>query len=118
MKVYVVSLEWNQPSSEVTGDPGLVGVYATREAADRAAAGERKEHDENGEQVYGYTMGEGVYCPVCGEREPCYDAACVASNEDGAFCDQCGAEAKDTGSCDNDHDEWTIDVHVTEMEVL
>lgn len=60
--VWVVVLEWNQPPAEATGDPGLVGVYHSKESADRAADAERKRFDAQGQFVY--PSGK---CMVCGE---------------------------------------------------
>lgn len=42
---------------------------------------------------------------------------CPCGNDNPLWCDGCGAELKEDGTCDNDHDEWDIDVHVTEHEV-
>lgn len=114
MTVWIVSLEWNQPPSEVTGDTGICGVFTTKEAAEAAAAAERKEYDEDGDSVYQFSMRDDHYCGWCGEETcQCHDR----EYDDAEFCTACGAELKDTGSCDNDHDEWDIDVHVTEHEV-
>lgn len=98
MTVWVVIIEWNQPPSEVTGDPGLVGVYATQASAEAAKLAEQKRFDAEGQMVYQYTNHAGSHCGACGDPTD-------------------GAELKDTGSCDNDHDEWDIDVHVREAQV-
>jgi hypothetical protein len=118
VKVYIVSLEWNAPPAEVTGDPGLVGAYARKAQADRAAEVERQRLDKEGQQVYAYSMRAGRYCGACGEddRVPGAHALCSDTSEP-EFCDRCGAEYTEIGTCDNDHDEWTIDVHVSELEV-
>lgn len=113
--VWVVSLEWNRAPSEVTGDTGIVGVYATEAAARFAQEATRCEFDNDGQCVYQYTMREGRYCSSCGEKPEHSDLGCT--HADPTFCDQCGAELKATGDCDNDHDEWDIDVHCTEMVV-
>lgn len=120
--LWIVSLEWNTPPSEVTGDTGIVGLYATEAGALAAAAAERANYDQQGQQVYQYSQIQGAYCSTCGEANP-RDAAgrpqqqpCSVGDED-KWCDHCGAELTDSGSCNNDHDEWDIDVHVTSHQV-
>ena len=115
MTVWIVALEWNQPPCEVTGDPGLVGAYWTQADAERVAAATRRQWDAAGEQVYEYSMREGRYCIACGVADTVADHHCEDQGE--SFCDQCGAELSEVGTCDNDHDEWTIDVHVRELTV-
>ena len=116
MTVWVVSYEWNTtPPSEWTGDTGIVGVFETKDLAERAAMEARTEQHDAGRTVYQFSMREGRVCSTCGDEEPAH--VCPNPDGDDAFCDQCGAELKDTGSCDNDHDEWDLDVHVTEHEV-
>jgi hypothetical protein len=121
MTVWIVSLEWNQPKSEVTGDTGIVGVFVDEDTARVAQQAERAELAEAGEVVYQYSIGDGVYCAACGERE--LDARgfqhwCECDPDTEAeFCVQCGAELNDRLSCDNDHAEWDVDVHCTEHTV-
>lgn len=120
MSVFVVTIEWERPSSEVTGDPGICGVFLTRSAADLDAYAERKSYDEAGETVANYSMVEGRYCGNCGEQikySPVTKVCQCSGAGEESFCDCCGAELNDNGECDNDHDEWTIDIHVTECEV-
>lgn len=123
MTVYVVSLEWNHPPSEVTGDSGIEGVYATRALAEAAAATTRRQFEQDGSTVYRFSMAEGRYCAICGElraveADPYLQAGCSCDEGDEEFCDQCGAELTDHKTCHNDHDEWDIDVHVTEHDVI
>jgi hypothetical protein len=121
MNVWIVSLEWNRPPSEVTGDTGIVGVFADEDSARVAQHAERAELDEAGEVVYQYSIGDGVFCVACGERE--IDERGIAHtctalpDHPEEFCAQCGAELNDRLSCDNDHAEWDIDVHCTAYEV-
>lgn len=115
MSVWIVSVEWNFPALEVTGAPGICGVYSTSEAAEIRAAAERKSYDEDGQQVHAFSMADGRYCGACGElTKECH---CSGAAERTAFCHQCGAETNANESCDNDHDEWDIDVHVTEHQI-
>ena len=119
MYVWVVILEWNQPPSEVTGDPGLVGVYYDAKSARLARLEQQKAFDEQGQTVYEYTNAPGRYCCHCGELDAEHeDKLCpyAKDDEDGDFCSYCGAELKDTGSCDNDHDAWDIDVHIRKVK--
>lgn len=122
MTVYVVSLEWNFPPSEVTGDSGIVGVFATQALADAAAVKERREFEQNGDKVFGFTMAEGRYCGICGELRALNTdpdvQGCSCDEGEAVCCDQCGADLNERGSCDVDHDEWDIDVHVTEHQVV
>lgn len=57
-------------------------------------------------------MREGRYCASCGD-ETRHECTYVGEH----FCDYCGAELNGHGTCDNDHDDWDVDVHVTEHEV-
>jgi hypothetical protein len=125
MVVYIVSLEWNDPPSEVTGDTGIVGVFATKAAADAAAVAERQRWSADERvDVYQYDNIEGAFCELCGEPAPRDEAGKPTSCQrqhgpDDAieWCDYCGAELCDSGDCHNDHDDWYIDVHVTKHEV-
>lgn len=79
------------------------------------------EHDER-QNVYEYSMVAGRHCGMCGEHAVQDDGTPhVCANGDKAtdvgFCDHCGAELMDNDTCDNDHDEWAVDVHCTEHEV-
>jgi len=118
MTVWVVSLEWNQAPSDVTGDTGIVGVYATEAAADAARRAEQERLHAADEQVYGYSTGEDCYCPRCGVRWGTGAHRERDCNPDGeeTYCSECGDELGAEG-CDREHDEWTIDVHCTEMIV-
>lgn len=92
MKVYIVSLEWNEPPSESTGDPGIVGVFFSRVAAEAAATEERRKLvTDEGLHVYGY---------------------CLHGDADGELIPTGQCEAEDR-ECNTDHDEWDIDVHIT-----
>lgn len=117
--VWVVIIEWNDPPSEVTGDPGLVGVYATEAGAKAAQLSEQQRFDSEGSNVDGFTMRDGRYCSVCGEDtgDPTHTHD-HGPDAEAEFCDCCGAELTAVGSCDNDHDEWDVDIHVRETEVL
>ncbi len=121
--VWIVSVEWNQPPSEVTGDTGIVGVFADEAKAKIAAATERRNYDDNGTEVFNYSYEDGSYCGECGEAcDRSDDGAllpCKRKHEDTPYqwCEQCGAELTETGSCNNDHDEWEIDIHVTEHTI-
>lgn len=121
MTVWIVSLEWNQPPSEVTGDTGIVGVFATEGQAQKAAAAERLEREQDGSTVYEFSMLAGRHCVSCGEQNVQDDGTPhKCANPDGSdnvFCDYCGAECHANGGCDNDHDNWDIDVHCTEHEI-
>lgn len=119
MKVWIVSHEWNQPPSEVTGDTGIVGVFADEGPAIKAAHAERLELEKNGETVYQFSMLAGRHCLACGQQNMVDGTPhdCDESPETEDFCDYCGAALKEDGTCDNDHDDWTIDVHCTEHEV-
>lgn len=119
MKVWIVSLEWNQPPSEVTGDTGIVGVFADEAKALACRAETQAELEKEGSDIYEYSMWQGRYCSTCGKdlrgwTEPVH--VCDPNGAD-AFCDHCGAELTANGTCDNDHDTWDIDVHCTEHEV-
>lgn len=127
MNVFIVSLEWNDPPSEVTGDTGIEGVFIDKASADARAHSERVtlERDDN-RVVYNFTNRAGRYCAWCG-TEQAYDVAsdsfsactCGAGPDDQeTYCDHCCAELTDTESCLNDHDEWEVDVHVTEHHVV
>lgn len=120
-KVWIVSLEWNQPPSEVTGDTGIVGVFANEATAQAAGHAERFQLDAEGTSVYQFSMCAGRYCSTCGQETEqlgsCVHECTAPDEDDDAFCDHCGAETNDRGSCDNNHDEWDVDVHVTEHEV-
>lgn len=118
-KVWIVSLEWNQPPSEVTGDTGIVGVFEHEGAARQATDAAKAEWEDAGYTVWQFTNREGRYCIGCGEphRTNGKEHTCTASPDAENFCDYCGAELKENGGCDNDHDEWDIDVHCTEHEV-
>ena len=50
---------------------------------------------------------EAKYCPTCGEHEDTTgpDHVCPFADDDPFWCEYCGAELMDTGSCDNDHRE-------------
>ncbi len=119
MKIWIVSLEWNRPPSEVTGDTGIVGVYATEALARASQRETQREFDEDGDQVYRYSMGGDLYCTGCGERATDKEGkphVCQSGFVD-EFCSDCGAELNDNDSCDNDHDDWDIDVHCTEHTI-
>jgi len=119
MTVWTVSLEYNDRApSDVTGDTGILGVYLRQEDAEAAGLAERQQRHDDGQLVWQYSTVPGRYCGACGQEanEPGAHEHCDQEGAD-AFCDMCGAENKETGSCDNDHDEWDIDVHVTEHEV-
>lgn len=94
MIVWIVSLEWNDPPSEVCGDTGIVGVYATEAAAQAAATVERRRIImEDGQRVYGF----------CGHGDGIMTVEA---------CDESGE------ACDDDHDAWDLDVHVTQHTVI
>lgn len=123
--VWIVSTEWNIAPSEVTGETGIIGVFATERAAQLAGAKERAEYDAGGQTVYNYSQDEYAYCAWCGEAckrdelgKP-QECPCEKANDPGAydFCHHCGAELTDSKDCNNDHDEWDIDIHVTEHTV-
>lgn len=122
MTVYIVSLEWNDPPSEVTGETGILGVYATREAAAAAALAERQTLEAEERTVYNFTYHEHRYCAGCGAENaatvdgftPCPEAE---QHDEFHWCEYCGAELTERETCENDHDEWDIDVHVSEHEV-
>lgn len=118
-RVWVVMVEWNIAPSEVTGDPGLVGVYSTAAKAEAAAQAERVDYNEQGQTVHNFTNAPDSHCIGCGQRtEQPGTGVHECSNPDAEeFCGHCGAELKETGSCDNDHDEWDIDLHVREVEI-
>lgn len=122
MTVWIVSLEWNFPPSEVTGDTGIVGVFLTETAARQSQRETQEEFDQQGSAVYGYSYESGRYCIACGEQgtKGAADHACQNAFPADAeeFCDQCGAELGVNNTCDNDHDEWDIDVHCTEHTVV
>lgn len=120
--VWVVSLEWNQPTSEQTGDPGVEGLFFDEQAARDFAHETRADLHTKGHAVINYSHEPGSYCALCGEEQrhatPKAPHRCtVPSEADDAFCDCCGAELTDNGSCDNDHDDWDVDVHVGRYEV-
>lgn len=123
MKVWIVSLEWNTPPSEVTGDTGIVGVYAEEADAQLAGSAERARLHREGQNVYQYSQAAGAWCSGCGQETPRTPLgeplACPneADHDVADWCQYCGAECTDSGDCNNDHDEWDIDVHVTEHEV-
>jgi len=118
--VWVVSLEWNDPPSEVTGETGIVGVFATEAAARVAATAEKRERHDDGQTVWQFSMAPDSHCIACGEAmgplavHVCKNAFPKDAEE---FCDRCGAELGNHNSCDNDHDAWDIDVHVTAHEI-
>ncbi len=116
--IWIVSLEWNDPPSEVTGDTGIVAVFDNKADADACAAAERAHMESECElSVYNYSMREGRFCGWCGEDDA-PDHNCERPDiDEPVYCDHCGAELTETGSCDNDHDEWDIDVHVTEHQI-
>lgn len=120
MTVWIVSLEWNQPPSEVTGDTGICGVFTEEAAALACRAETQAEFENEGSDVYAYSMWQGRYCETCGKdlrgwTEPVH--VCAPSPKT-PYCTTCGSER--TGpddTCDKDHDLWDIDVHCTEHEV-
>lgn len=120
--VWIVSLEWNFPPSEVTGDTGIVKVFAGPDAARLARACQQQEQadlDADGRLVYQFSIKPNRYCIGCGEEAEQHAGGHECANPDAEdFCDQCGAELKESGSCDNDHDEWEIDVHCHEFPVV
>jgi hypothetical protein len=121
--VYVVSVEWNEPPSEVTGDPGIVCVCANEALANEARHAERLSLDSQGHSVYELSNTPGRYCAFCGEPNAVNAdgtfAECKAPENfaDAEWCDCCGAELNHVDECDNDHDEWDVDVHVTPHEL-
>lgn len=116
MQVWIVSLEWNHPPSEVTGDTGIVDVFVGPGAEQAARQRQRQEQEsfDEHEQVYDYSMAPGRYCIACGELT----AVCHCLKSAEAFCDHCGAELNRFNSCDNDHDEWSIDVHCHQFDAI
>lgn len=121
MEVWIVSLEWNHPPSEVTGDTGIVDVFVGSGAEQAARKRQRQEQEsfDEHEQVYEYSMAPGRYCIACGElKAVCLGQGCPNIDPESAeeFCDHCGAELNRFNSCDNDHDEWSIDVHCHKFE--
>lgn len=118
--VFVVSIEWNDPPSEVTGDTGVVAVRATQTSAEAVAMDERRKLEDEGRAVYDYSQVAGRYCAACGfdTYECAADHECNEPDDEAQnFCDHCGAETNSRESCDNDHDAWDVDVHVSEHEV-
>lgn len=121
--VWIVSLEWNQPPSEVTGDTGVVDVFTNEAAARTCQLATQREHDEDGQTVYEFSMVAGRHCVNCGYQDVQDDGTkhvCVNADEtsEGLFCAYCAAECHANGGCDNDHDDWDIDVHCREYSVL
>lgn len=118
MKVWIVSLEWNRPTSELTGDTGIEGVFAEEGPAQVFALKTRRTLEADGRNVYEFSMLAGRHCIGCGELNTVDGKphVCTAPEKDD-FCDQCGAELTDNSTCDNDHEEWDVDVHCTEHEV-
>ncbi len=121
--VWIVSLEWNQPPSEVTGDTGIVDVFFNEDDALKCQLATQWEHDER-QMVYEFSQVAGRHCVSCGEiavDEKGVEHTCkneLADHEDREeFCDYCGAECHANGGCDNDHDNWDIDVHCCEYDV-
>jgi hypothetical protein len=52
--VWIVSLEWNFPPSEVTGDTGVVSVHQTKDGAIAARKAEQQRLHEEGQKVYNF----------------------------------------------------------------
>lgn len=119
--VFVVSQEWNKPPSEVCGDPPIVGVFATEASAIAARLKECQSLEDDGYDVSGYSFEPERFCAACGEESTGEDGKpheCANPDGENKWCDCCGAELKATGDCDEDHDEWDIDVHVTVHPVM
>jgi hypothetical protein len=119
VKVWVVSLEWNQPPSEMVGDTGIEGVYAEEGPAQTFAHATRLKLEEDGHDVYEFSMLAGRHCIGCGDvnMKDGKPHVCKAEPDNEDYCDHCGAELTDNGTCDNNHDEWDVDVHCAEHEV-
>lgn len=120
MTVFSVSLEWNDPPSEICGDPPCVGVCATREGAETRRLVECKALDEDGYTVHDFSIVAGRTCGACGEHEQDENGnphTCANPKGPVMWCDWCGTKLNRRGSCDEDHDEWDVDVHVTEHQL-
>jgi hypothetical protein len=115
MKVWIVSLEWNHPPSEVTGDSGIVDVFDNEAAARTCQLATKREFETNGDDVYEFSYVAGRYCSGCGLDAPGEHTCEYPDSEE--FCDHCGAELNANDSCDNDHDAWDIDIHCREYDV-
>lgn len=118
MKVWIVSLEYNDRApSEVTGETGILGVFVNEADARALQAAEQAELHEDYQIVYQYSHEPGRYCIACGEEAAGHVCKNAFPEDAEEFCDLCGAEFGNNNTCDNDHDEWDIDVHCTEFEV-
>ena len=59
MTVWIVSLEWNFPPSEVTGETGIVSVHGSEESARKAQRAEQEQLHAEGRKVYQFSPAEG-----------------------------------------------------------